>query len=70
MPSRDEVKQVLAFLDTNKNGKVSADELKAFLDSSKCTLDKALVKKFLDSHDKNKDGELDLDELACCLSGA
>ncbi|KAF5398564.1 EF hand [Paragonimus heterotremus] len=68
MPTKAEVQQVLSVLDTNKDGKVSVDELKAFLDSADCKLDKKLVQQFIDTHDKDKDGKLDLNELAVCLS--
>ncbi|KAF7261304.1 hypothetical protein EG68_01475 [Paragonimus skrjabini miyazakii] len=55
-------------LDTNKDGKASVDELKTFLDSADCKLDKKLVQQFIDTHDQDKDGKLDLNELAACLS--
>ncbi|KAF6774342.1 hypothetical protein AHF37_06889 [Paragonimus kellicotti] len=68
MPTKAEVQQILSVLDTNKDGKVSVDELKAFLDSADCKLDKTVVQQFIGTHDRDKDGKLDLNELAICLS--
>ncbi|KAF8572415.1 hypothetical protein P879_01365 [Paragonimus westermani] len=60
MPTKAEVQQILSVLDTNKDGKVSVDELKAFLDTADCKLDKKQVQQIIDTHDQ--------DELAVCLS--
>ncbi|THD28602.1 Calcium binding protein [Fasciola gigantica] len=68
MPSVQEVEKLLHVLDRNGDGKVSAEELKAFADDSKCPLDSNKIKAFIKEHDKNKDGKLDLKELVSILS--
>nr|QPF77369.1 FH8-CPB [synthetic construct] len=68
VPSVQEVEKLLHVLDRNGDGKVSAEELKAFADDSKCPLDSNKIKAFIKEHDKNKDGKLDLKELVSILS--
>ncbi|VDP76591.1 unnamed protein product [Echinostoma caproni] len=68
MPSVDEVRKVLHALDRNGDGKISADELKAFADDANCPLDVTTIKKFIAEHDKDQDGKLNLNELVSILS--
>ncbi|KER25708.1 hypothetical protein T265_06881 [Opisthorchis viverrini] len=68
MPTKSEVKAVLECLDSNKDGKISVEELKTFLDSANCILKREDVEAFIKTHDADKDGKLDLDELVACLS--
>ncbi|THD28603.1 putative calcium-binding protein [Fasciola hepatica] len=68
MPSLAEVTELLKVLDKNNDQKVSVEELQEFLNSSKCTVDKAKVEAFIKHHDKDKDGKLNLNELAALLS--
>ncbi|GAA54657.1 hypothetical protein CSKR_107176 [Clonorchis sinensis] len=65
---KSEVKAVLECLDSNKDGKISVEELKSFLDSANCNLKREDVEAFIKTHDADKDGKLDLDELVACLS--
>ncbi|TPP56850.1 putative calcium-binding protein [Fasciola gigantica] len=68
MPTREEVAELLSVLDKNKDKKISVDELKTFLDSSNCKLDRNKIQTFINVHDKDKDGMLNLDELIDVLS--
>ncbi|KAF8572414.1 hypothetical protein P879_01364 [Paragonimus westermani] len=69
MSKLQEMKELLSVLDTNKDNKVSVDELKAFLERNQGRLDRKRVEQFIAVHDKDKDGKLDLNELASCLAG-
>lgn len=55
-------------MDKNNDKKVSVDELKAFLDSAKCTLDKKKIQTFINANDTDGDGMLNLEELITILS--
>ncbi|KAA3671534.1 uncharacterized protein DEA37_0011725 [Paragonimus westermani] len=64
----NEVKAILAALDKNGDGKIDVDELKAFLDSANCKLNKKAVQTFITTHDIDGDGKLNLEELAKVLA--
>ena len=68
MPTEKEVRELLTELDKNGDNKVSVDELKAFLDSVDCKLDKQKVQDFIKVNDADKDGKLNLNELIKILS--
>ncbi|KAF7261303.1 hypothetical protein EG68_01474, partial [Paragonimus skrjabini miyazakii] len=70
MSKLQEMKELLSVLDTNKDNKVSVDELKAFLERNQGRLDRKRVEQFIAVHDKDKDGKLDLNEPASCLAGS
>lgn len=59
-----EVKDTNMFgqMDTNKDGKISLDELAVFMQRTQNLKDKEIVKKIFEGEDKNMDGFIDWDE--------
>ncbi|KAA0192025.1 hypothetical protein FBUS_01906 [Fasciolopsis buskii] len=67
MTGTQEIQNHLRPLDHHGDGKVTAEELKAFAEKSNCPLDAAKIKAFIEKHHKGNE-KLDLKELATFLS--
>ncbi|TGZ62015.1 hypothetical protein CRM22_007672 [Opisthorchis felineus] len=62
------IREMLKELDTDRDGKVSVNELKHLLDSEKFVCDKKVILEFIKRYDRDGDGKLDYHELVRAIN--